>query len=97
LPWPEIAVAQGHSDGAGMNRRGIRRNSLRHRSILASVAASGKPGAVHKLLKIAALVHVSAPRIKLAMPSAFPSQAGHRAAPAALASGRQLIREPLRK
>ena len=39
-----------------------------------------------KLLKIGALVRTSVRRIKLAMPSAFPYQAEHRAAHAALAA-----------
>jgi len=40
-------VVQHHPNRAGTDLRGIWRNSLRHRSILSRVGASGKPGAVH--------------------------------------------------
>src|SRR6201997_1974432 len=39
-------VVQDHPNRAGTDLRGIRRNSLRHRSILSRVGASDKPGAV---------------------------------------------------
>ena len=39
-------VVQDHPNRAGTNLRGIRGNSLRHRSILSRVGASDKPGAV---------------------------------------------------